>query len=116
MTSRPPHQPPIQLSEEEESGVPRAVWLMIAALLFAKLATIAVILLVEFTWTSGALVVITTWTWVVVAAVLLPGPLALAYRLRKVRAKRETLRRQEWLIESGAKEKTGTAQPPAGGD
>jgi hypothetical protein len=68
--------------------------------LFAfKLATVALILYHLRTWQTGLLLGATTWYFLPVLAVLVGGPILFQIRLRRVRARREALRRAEWMIE-----------------
>ncbi len=91
--------PPLLIDDDDSLGPPRGVWLFIASIVLAKFSLIAVILVKDFSTLSTLYVVLTTWTWLIIAGILLSGPLALAYRLRKVRAKRPALQRSEWMID-----------------
>jgi hypothetical protein len=41
----------------------------------------------------------TTWPFLVLPAIAVAGPLLFYWRLRRVRARREQLRRAEWMID-----------------
>lgn len=76
----------------------RAVWVLVGTIAAAKATTLAVIV-----WASGsgetvALVVATLPPWIVVGGALGAGPLLFRLRLRRIRARRERLRRAEWML------------------
>ena len=77
---------------------PRGVWLLLGAIGGAKLGTIVIILWASRATDIAPLVAVTTWYWLVVAAVLVASPVLFRVRLRRVRAKRERLRRAEWML------------------
>ena len=77
------------------------MWLLLGAIGGAKLEAIAVVVWSSRSTEAGVLVGVTTWYWLVVAAALLAGPLLFRLRLRRARAKREALRRAEWLLGDG---------------
>ena len=79
-------------------GTPRTVWVLIATIAAAKLATLLVVLWAARSAEAGGIVAATTWHWLVVAAGLVAGPVLFRLRLRRVRARREQLRRAEWMI------------------
>lgn len=72
---------------------------LVLTLLGAKLATIAIVLWMAWTPEAGLLVAVTTWYWLVVLAALVAGPVLFAVRLRRLRGRREQLRRAEWMVE-----------------
>ncbi len=103
---------------------PRAVWLLVGTIAVAKLTTLAV-----FVWASGsretlALIGATLPQWLLAAAALLAGPVLFRLRLRRVRARRERLRRAEWMLPSvegrprafrrAGRARPGAATPPPG--
>ena len=90
------------------------MWLMLGAIGGAKLGAIAVVVWSSRSTEAGVLVGVTTWYWLVVAAALLAGPLLFRLRLRRARAKREALRRAEWLLGDGDDAAPGTL--PVGSD
>jgi hypothetical protein len=96
-----PEPDPANDPPDAEGGVPRGVWYLLGAIATAKVVTIAVVLGFARTGETGLWAAATTWHWVLVAAVLLAGPILFRLRLRRVRARREMLRRAEWMIEDG---------------
>ena len=48
---------------------------------------------------AGILIWATTWFWLGIPIFAIAGPLVYFIRIRRVRAKRERLRRAEWLVE-----------------
>ena len=67
--------------------------------LFAfKVATIILIFWHLRTWESGVILGATLWYWFPPLIILAAGPLLFYYRLRRVRARRDALRRAEWMI------------------
>jgi len=83
-------------SEPEDLG---AVWAFLGTLFAFKLATVVLIFWHMQTFETGMLLTATTWFWLPLVAVLIAGPLLFRYRLLRVRAKREHLRRAEWMVE-----------------
>ncbi len=81
---------------EEESQA--AVWGFLWVLVGFKLATVGLIFYHMQTVETGIFLGATTWYWLPPLAVLLAGPILFRYRLRRVRAKREQLRRAEWML------------------
>ncbi len=79
-------------------GPPRGVWLLLGAIAGAKLATLTVVLWLSWSPEAGLLAAVTVWHWLPLAAALLAGPVLFRVRLRRVRARREALRRAEWLL------------------
>ena len=86
---------PDPAAEETAFGV-RTLVLTIFAV---KLATVVIIFVAASSSTTAAILAMTTWFWVPVAVALGGGALAFRYRLLRVRAKRERLRRAEWLLD-----------------
>ena len=82
--------------------MPRSVWYLLGAIATAKLVTIGVVLGLAWSGETGLWAAATTWHWLVVAVALLAGPILFRLRLRRVRARREMLRRAEWMIEDGS--------------
>jgi len=81
--------------EEDSQAV---VWGFLWVLVGFKVATIVLIFYHMRTVETGLFLGATTWYWLPPLAVLLAGPFLFRYRLRKVRAKREQLRRAEWML------------------
>jgi len=90
---------PSQHDDGDESDASAAVWGFLIALFVFKLVTVAVIFWYMRTWESGIILGATLWYWFPPLLLLAAGPLAFYYRLRKVRARRDALRRSEWMIE-----------------
>ena len=80
----------------------RYVWLLLGSIAGAKVGTILIIVWVSRSGEVAALAGATTWHWLPVAAALLAGPILFRLRLRRVRAKREQLRRAEWMLPDGS--------------
>lgn len=72
--------------------------MLLGAIAAAKLSTLAVVLWFSWSPEAGLLAAVTVWHWLPVAAVLLSGPVLFRLRLRRVRARREALRRAEWMV------------------
>lgn len=73
-------------------------WILVSTIIGAKLATIVVILAVSSSMETGGFVLATQWHWLLAIGALVAAPVAFAIRLRRARAKRDALRRSEWLI------------------
>ena len=67
-------------------------------LFFFKLATVILIFWHLRSWESGVILGATFWYWIPPLLLLGAGPVVFYYRLRKVRARREALRRSEWMV------------------
>ncbi|MFN8591740.1 MAG: hypothetical protein U0031_09805 [Thermomicrobiales bacterium] len=90
--------PSQQDKNSDEDGDSASVWAFLLVLFFFKLATVVLIFWHLHTWASGLLLGATTWYWFPPLLLLGAGPLVFYYRLRKVRARRESLHRSEWMI------------------
>lgn len=98
---------PTQHDDDETEGA-AAVWGFLIALFIFKLATVAVIFWHMRTLESGIILGSTLWYWFPPLILLAAGPVAFYYRLRKVRARRDALRRAEWMLDE-----PGIAAPAA---
>jgi uncharacterized integral membrane protein len=103
-TAIPPSPPPPPLTrlaaeEARSRDEKRAVWGFIWILFGFKMATVIAIFAAAQTQEAAVLLAATTWFWVPIPIVALSGGLLFRYRLRKVRRRREALRRAEWLLE-----------------
>ena len=99
--------PPRPSSETEYDGSAAALGFLWVLFAF-KMATVGLIFYHMRTVETAAFLGATTWYWLPPLAVLLASPILFRYRLRRVRAKREQLRRAEWMLaeEQGAHERT----------
>lgn len=86
-----------ELEGEEQEGS-AAVWAFLLVLFFFKLATIVLIFWHVRTFESGVMLGATLWYWIPPLLLLGAGPALFYYRLRKVRARRDALRRSEWMV------------------
>jgi hypothetical protein len=84
-----------QPDEADRASAMDFVWLLVAF----KLATVAIIFYYHQTMETGLMLGATTWHWLPVLLPLVSGPILFHYRLRRVRAKREQLRRAEWMLD-----------------
>jgi len=75
--------------------------MMIGALLIAKIGGLIIVFAIDRSERAALFAIVSTWLWVVVLAILLSGPAAYWWRLRRMRARREALQRAEWMVESG---------------
>lgn len=73
-------------------------WLLVWTIVAAKAATILAILAFSRSMETGGIVLVTQWHWVLLLGALLAAPVAYAIRLRRVRARRDALRRAEWFV------------------
>ena len=94
----------------------RYVWLLLGSIAFAKVGTILIIVWASRSGDVAPLVTATTWHWLPIAGALLAGPILFRLRLRRVRARREALRRAEWMLPEGvAAPASVTSADAAGG-
>jgi hypothetical protein len=89
---------PTQRDDDEEPESAAAVWAFLLSLFVFKLATVILIFWHMQTWESGVILGSTLWYWFPPLLILGTGPALFYYRLRKVRARREALRRAELMI------------------
>jgi len=71
------------------------VWVLFAF----KMATVVLIFWHMRTTETAAILGSTLWYWFPVLGMLVSGPLLFRWRLRRVRARREALRRAEWMLD-----------------
>ena len=83
---------------DPEYDAAAAVWGFIWVLFAFKMATVVLIFYHLRTTETAAFLAATTWYWFPPLGILLAGPLLFRYRLRRVRAKRDQLRRAEWML------------------
>jgi hypothetical protein len=93
---------PLPTQRDDEDQDSSAVWGFLLVLFFFKLATVALIFWHLRTWESAAVLGATLWYWFPPLIILGAGPALFYYRLRKVRARREALRRSEWMVHDEA--------------
>ena len=77
-----------------------AVWGFIWTLFAFKMATVALIVWAANDRESVALVLSTSWFWLFIPAAALSGPILYRLRLRRLRRRRQALRRAEWLLDA----------------
>ena len=88
-----------QQDQDGRSAAIAFVWILIAF----KVVTMALIFVHLPTAGSFALLASTFWYWIPIIVFLVAGPVLWRYRLMRVRARREQLRRSEWMIEPEAR-------------
>jgi hypothetical protein len=88
---------PSQRDDEDEPDAAAAVWAFMLTLFVFKLATVGLIFWHMRTLEAGLFLGSTTWYFFPPLILLGAGPAIFYYRLRKVRARREALRRSEWM-------------------
>jgi hypothetical protein len=90
---------PADSSNVEAIEAEAAVWGFLLSLFIFKLVTVIVIFWQLRTWESGLILGATLWYWFPPLMLLAAGPVFFYYRLRKVRARRDALRRSEWMLD-----------------
>ena len=90
--ARPPEAP------REDKVV---VWAFLWTLFAFKMGTVVLIFWASKTSEAGMILSATTWPWLIIPGFAVAGTVAYRYRLMKVRAKREQLRRAEWMLDEG---------------
>ena len=98
-STAPPTEQDIEAARAREER--RAVWGFVWVLFAFKIATVVAIVLAARSEEAVVLVVATTWYWLPIPVVAISGTLLFQYRLRRVRRRREQLRRAEWLLDEG---------------
>lgn len=84
--------------QEEHDGRQAAVaflWVLIAF----KVVTTVLIFVHLRTFDTFLFLAATFWYWIPIIGFLVAGPFLFRYRLIRLRARREQLRRSEWMIE-----------------
>ena len=76
--------------------------MMITTLLIVKIGGLIIIFMIDPSEMAALFAIISTWLWVVVLAILLSSPVAYAWRVRRVRSRKDALQRSEWLLEADA--------------
>jgi hypothetical protein len=94
MATTPRHR-----SQPDDHDAGAAVWGFIWVLFAFKLVTVGLIFYHLRTFESGLVIGSTLWYWFPALGVLAGGPLLFRYRLRRVRARRDALRRAEWMVD-----------------
>ncbi|MBV9356884.1 MAG: hypothetical protein JO023_15330 [Chloroflexi bacterium] len=79
-----------------------ALWAVLGPLLAFKVASIILLLIYAPTVDGVVWVAITSWYWVLGIIVIVAVPFMAWSRLVRVRARREQLRRQEWMLDEHA--------------
>ena len=74
-------------------------WILVGTVIGAKIATIVVIMAVSWNADTGGMVAATNWHWLPLIGALTAAPLGFWIRLRRVRARRDRLRRAEWMLD-----------------
>jgi len=82
-----------------EADTSFGAWTLVWTLYVTKLVTVVLVVLAARSYNAAVLLSATTWFWLGPAIALGVGPLLFRYRLRRVRARRDALRRAEWLVE-----------------
>lgn len=100
---------PTQGDDHDEQDAQAAVWGFLTVLFLFKVVTVALIFWHLRTWEAGLILGSTLWYWIPPLILLVAGPALFYYRLRKVRARRDALRRSEWMLED-----ENAAAPAAG--
>lgn len=89
---------PSQHDDEDTEGA-ASVWGFLLSLFIFKLVTVIVIFWHMRTLESGVILGATSWYFLPPLLLLGAGPVIFYIRLRKVRARREALRRAEWMLD-----------------
>jgi hypothetical protein len=90
-------KPPVQDRDPEQEGE-AAAWDFVWILVGFKLVTVVLIFYHLQTFETGVFLAATTWFWFPAIGAMVAGPLLFRWRLRRVRARREQLRRAEWML------------------
>ena len=85
-------------SEDDVSGSFGA-WTLVWTLVAMKIITIVIVVLAARKAEAGTLLAVITWHWLILLGALLAAPVLFRVRLRRVRARRESLMRAEWMVE-----------------
>ncbi len=89
----------LETEQRNDADGRAAVWGFIWTLFAFKMATVALIVWAAKDRESIALVLSTTWFWLFIPAAAISGPILYRVRLRRLRRRRQALRRAEWLLD-----------------
>lgn len=90
--------------EAERAEWRRAAWQMFWLLAIGKLVTMIALAFVSYqllhpAGRSWSVLILLNWSWIVLAVILVAGPVTYWWRLRRVRRKRQALLHAEWHVE-----------------
>jgi len=92
-------------------------WILVGTVVGAKIATIVIIMALSWNAEAGGIVAAMNWHYLAAVGVLVAGPVGYWMRLRRVRARREQLRRAEWMVDDApappARAGVDRPRPPA---
>ena len=94
MSSLEHHHPSPETEETTFSA-----WLLVWTIIAAKAGTLILILWAAHDFETGILLAATSWLWLALIVAICASPILFRIRLRRVRAKREALKRAEWMID-----------------
>jgi hypothetical protein len=86
-------------SSQEAAEPTFSAWLLVWTIIAAKAGTLLLILWAAHDFETGIIVAATSWLWLALIAAICASPVLFRIRLRRVRAKREALKRAEWMVE-----------------
>src|SRR5918995_2058111 len=89
----------LEVEQRNDADGRAAVWGFIWTLFAFKMATVALIVWAAKDRESIALVLSTSWFWLFIPAAAISGPILYRIRLRRLRRRRQALRRAEWLLD-----------------
>lgn len=90
--------------EQEQAEWRRAAWNMFWLLVIGKLAIMIALAVVAFRMfhsssRSWSVLLLLNWSWILLAVILVAGPLLYRWRLYRVRRKRQALIHAEWHVD-----------------
>jgi hypothetical protein len=94
MSSLDHHHPSPETEETTFSA-----WLLVWTIIAAKAGTLLLIVWAAHDFETGILLAATSWLWLALIVAICASPILFRIRLRRVRAKREALKREEWMID-----------------
>ena len=89
----------LEVEQRNDADGRAAVWGFIWTLFAFKMASVALIVWAAKDRESIALVLSTSWFWLFIPAAAISGPILYRIRLRRLRRRRQALRRAEWLLD-----------------
>lgn len=91
---------------DEHDGRQAAIAFLWVLIVFKVVTTVLIFLHLR-SFDTFVFLAATFWYWIPIIGFLIAGPLLYRYRLIKMRAKRERLRRSEWMTEPDQKTTAG---------
>jgi hypothetical protein len=90
----------LEAERAEEQQDRRTAWIFFWVLFVFKIVTVLLMIWAAGLSSEAALILsMTTWPWLIIPVIGIAGPLLYRVRLRRIRSRRDQLRRSEWMLD-----------------